>query len=177
MAALFSINRIKKVCKWLYRLFIVIFFLYLGNTLLFLILGAIGLSSSATSGIAADTDLFGLISITIMAIPLLFIAIIVANILKDISKGKTPFSKKQVSRIRIISLLLLIGAILITLLSPGFINILVGDTLVLGQVVSLPIDGSIPVNISQMLLALVVYCLSLVFEYGILLQQQSDDIL
>lgn len=77
------------------------------------------------------------------------------EIFKDISLDESPFTMKQVKRIRKIAILFLIIAVLnFEGVSPAF-----------------------SVNFAGILGALMFWCISLIFEYGCELQKQSDETL
>jgi hypothetical protein len=174
----FSLSRTKKACKWLYFAFQALFYLCALLQIANLVFGLLGLQGIGGLSTAADTGWVGLVLVVVDAIPTLVVIKLVAWILRDVSKGRTPFSRRQVGRIRLVALFLAIGAVLDMVTSSVFISIATANgPLVLGGAVTadMPFDG-VYINISSLFLALVVFCLSLVFEYGTLLQDEVEEI-
>ena len=177
MKPLYSLTRIKKVSRWLYLLFQVMFYLYGALILATFCLGAIKLLFPNAFDSLTTSGWYSLFGVVITAIPNLCILKTVSRILKDTSLGKTLFSMKQVTRVRMVALFMLVGAVLTTLVSPGFINAVSLGSLHMGASPDPEtVNSIIPISFSTLFLALVFFCLSLAFEYGILLQQESDDI-
>jgi hypothetical protein len=107
-------------------------------------------------------------------LPAVFIGI-VALILRDISKGETPFSKKQCRRIRLIAYLMFARVILESLLFVGA-TVFYPDALIsLSYYVSESSAPTVYLDFEALISAIVCYCISLAFEYGALLQRDSDD--
>ena len=97
-----------------------------------------------------------------------FIAILILTnrIFKDISLESSPFLPKNIGRMRRIALLLLIDS----LISPSI------DTAI-RKSISLTVTNSSYFNSEMIILAIVIYCFALIFQYGVELQQQSDETL
>jgi hypothetical protein len=117
-----------------------------------------------------DSLIFGLM-------PAVFIGIAML-VLKNISKGETPFSRKQSRRIRLIAYFMF-AQVLLELLFSTAISVLYPDGLVFlnyyrASSFSTPTTY---LNIEMLISAIVCYCISLAFQYGALLQSDSDDIL
>ena len=97
-----------------------------------------------------------------------FVAILIVTnrIFKDISREYTPFLPQNIRRMKKIALLLLLDSII----SPP---------------IDLAIRASISASTSSLsgfstemtILAIVIYCFALIFQYGVVLQQQSDETL
>lgn len=100
---------------------------------------------------------------------------IASSVFLDTSKGKSPFNMKQVKRIRIAALVLLLKALLQTVLSESFISLMTLDRFQFGYVTPIIEKGVIPIDGGGLVWAIIFLCLSFVFEYGTKLQQQSDD--
>jgi len=94
------------------------------------------------------------------------ILLVAITIFRDISRNDTPFLAKHINRLKVISLLILADAILIPPLGMLFTMILAPE-----------VDASMAITPFQIILAVIFYCLSLIFEYGGMLQQQSDETL
>jgi len=97
-----------------------------------------------------------------------FIAILIVTnrIFKDISLEYSPFLPKNIRRMRKIAILLLIDS----LISPSI------DTAI-RKSISLTATNSSFFNSEMIILAIVIYCFALIFQYGVELQQQSDETL
>jgi hypothetical protein len=97
-------------------------------------------------------------------------------ILQDISKGETPFSRKQSKRIRLIAYLML-AQVILELLVTTVTTTLYPDGLVVLSYYRIS-SSSTPttyIDFGMLISAIVCYCISLAFEYGVLLQRDSDD--
>jgi MFS family permease len=108
-------------------------------------------------------------------LPAAFIGIAML-ILRDIAKGETPFSKKQSRRVRLIACLMFAWVVLGALLSAQVTTFYPDALVSLSYHIS---DSSTPtlyLDFGVLISAIVCYCISLAFEYGALLQRDSDDI-
>lgn len=111
---------------------------------------------------------------------LIFVGLIMA--IRQIRKTGSPFEKKQVRRMRLLAFLLLLYAILDSLFADHLFAFFMLGLQDIGHsgVSSIVFDRPwfIPeINIGAFVAAVVVWCISLVFEYGIELQHDSDSIL
>lgn len=97
---------------------------------------------------------------------LLAMLILAAAIFTDAAKCYTPFSSKQSTRLKIISLLTLALALL-----PSPIKML------LTMVLSPDSKATAEFQLTLVLLTVIFYTLSQVFDYGSMLQKQSDETL
>lgn len=102
-----------------------------------------------------------------------FLAVLffVSRFLQSIKSGDTPFTAKNVRRLKTVSILL-IAVEPVQLIFQSVLN----------AVRPLTADGKKMVTVSSaggivLILGLVVFCLALVFEYGAELQKQSDETL
>ena len=100
---------------------------------------------------------------TVTMIAILFIA---GSIFRNISRDCTPFTKKNSTRIMIISLLIIADEIVIAPLQ-----------LLLKMILVPEVEAIVSITLSNMVVAVVVFCLALIFEYGRTLQQESDELL
>lgn len=172
-----SLNQVKKNGGWAYTLFQVFFFTCLAYTAIVLILAMADLLAPGMLAISSSFGWFALLAMAVHAIPFLAIVKLVANMLRDVSKGETPFSLKQVKRIRWIALLILADVILSALFSPGVIGMISAGTLDMGYMATSQTSNFVSINVSELFFAGVLLCLSLVFQYGMLLQKFSDETL
>jgi hypothetical protein len=117
-----------------------------------------------------DFLIFGLLSAVFIGI--------VTLILQDITKGATPFSRKQSKRVRLIAYLMF-ARVIFELLFVTATTALYPNGLVILSYYHIS-ESSVPtvyLNFEALISAIVCYCISLAFEYGALLQRDSDDIL
>lgn len=118
---------------------------------------------------SASTLLGVLISVLISAVVyiglLLTILIIGKQFFKETRKSLTPFVVQNAKRIRIIA-----GLILIASVVPTFID-WVGSA-----IVYLPLDFS-TISFEGIIVAVILYCVGVLFEHGCELQKESDEIL
>lgn len=100
--------------------------------------------------------------------PLFFIAILIqtSRIFKDISHEYTPFLPKNIKRMKRIAILLLIDNVV----SPHI-------DLAIRKSISLTAIKFSDFNAEIFVLAIIIYCFALIFQYGAELQQQSDETL
>ena len=94
------------------------------------------------------------------------IIFIASFIFRDISREYTPFTKKSSDKIKVISLLLLANEILLSPLQLFIVMALVPE-----------VNAAVSFNIGNIIAAVIFFCFSLVFEYGCVLQKESDEIL
>lgn len=98
-----------------------------------------------------------------------------ASVFRDVSRGESPFSEKQARRIRFISWLLFIYAIVDSFAPKGVVvaagNI---DTDVLVARFETEYTA---INVGMFVSAIIFYFLSSVFKYGVELQELSDDVI
>lgn len=94
------------------------------------------------------------------------ILFVTSSIFKDISREGTPFTKKNSNKIRTISLLLIANEIIIPPLRLLVLMIFVPA-----------VEATSSINLGIIVATAVFFCLALIFEYGCLLQQESDETL
>ncbi|MGG4195829.1 DUF2975 domain-containing protein [Paenibacillus jamilae] len=97
---------------------------------------------------------------------IMVILFIARRIFKDISKDYTPFVAKHMKRLKRISLLIAGIAII-----PGFVEI------AMIQMVTPAARVNVSFELFYILVAVVFFCLAQIFDYGRMLQQQSDETL
>ena len=94
---------------------------------------------------------------------MLFLA---GGIFRDMSREHTPFTKKNVTRLRIISPLLIVFGVVVPPLA-SLISLIFAPA----------VDLFFSLNIGYLVFAAMFFCLALVFEYGAELQNQADETL
>ena len=102
--------------------------------------------------------------------------LVLRRIFKDIASGSSPFSRENAKRIRWVSYLLIIDVLVELVLSPGFGVIVHMSGVDVGYIASGATQYPIlPVNFGALVGSVIGFCLSVVFEYGYLLQRLSDE--
>ena len=155
---------IKKIKRTAFALFAVI-----SLTLVwFIIDSVINLSQVTTQWNAASVS-----ATAVCALIMLAIFSIALFLLKSVRADETPFNLKNVKRLKTIALLLVV-----------FEPYMFVHGWIMQKLYPIVLDGvdisiSVRSSLSGVVVAagLVVYCISLVFEYGISLQQQVDETL
>lgn len=126
-----------------------------------------------------DSVLASVLSI-INLVCLLIIVALVMLLMHNIRAGRTPFALRNVRQLKGFSLVMLVFAlvqVVVSALIPGAMQIF-GMSTQEGNHISYISHGVFPVAPYLMLaFALLLYCLSLAFAYGMSLQQQSDETL
>lgn len=119
-------------------------------------------------------------AIILCACGMVIIAIIffISQMFSDVAKEESPFSFVQVKRLRIVAILLLTYMLLEVLLSPGIVSQMKIGEVGLGYTVMNGGNHSkVSINLGAALGAIVFWGMSLIFKYGVLLQEFSDETL
>lgn len=99
-------------------------------------------------------------------------------LLDDVVNESSPFSQIQAKRIRRIAFFLLVFVVFEVILSPGLVSVFQHIEMPTNLVnTSMNAVTLIPFNLGIICAAGGLICLSFVFEYGVLLQKQSDETL
>ncbi|MCL1799121.1 MAG: hypothetical protein FWG23_05235 [Eggerthellaceae bacterium] len=103
--------------------------------------------------------------------------IIAIRAFSDVIAGESPFTLKQAKRLRTLGTVFLLLAVAEALLSVLFGPLSYGAELPGGGLIGLvTVESSmISVNLSMLIVAVMCYGFAVIFKYGILLQQLSDD--
>ena len=161
-----SLTKTKKVCRFINIAIRVIFVIFCVSWIL-----VAGMMFLSTMGEYEGILRFIFFCASGIVIAAMFIVLIM--IFSDVAKGESPFDMIQVRRLRIIASLLLIYAISdfaatyntasleFSTLNSGYVS--TNDSVV------------IAVNFATFIAAAVVFAFSFVFQYGVLLQEFSDD--
>lgn len=172
-----SLDRIRKFSKVVGAILRVSFVLVLLYWLAFTALSIVSMTFSVDFGIETTESIYVLLVLLgigfIMAILLKG-----SDVFKDVALGESPFTLVQARRFKAVSLIVLVYVLLEALLSPGCMALLQMSGIDVGYVfVDYASSPSISINIGALLVAAVFFSLSLVFEYGLLLQELSDETL
>lgn len=171
-----SLARLRKVAKVISVAFKIVFvvycFVWLAIIVLFGVLAffpeLLGISSSGVLPFVMCI-VFGLLIGTLIRIATL--------VFVDVAKGESPFTKRQVKRIRWVAIIFLAYAVIEMVFPSGQASLVQEGSLHVGYSVASETSDSIYINPGMLGAAIIFYCLSLVFEYGTLLQQLSDETL
>ncbi|MEG0503588.1 MAG: hypothetical protein RR547_02995 [Raoultibacter sp.] len=132
-------------------------------------------------GFISDSPSIGLMPIVMCIVFGSLVAILLRSawqVFRDVPKGGSPFSRTQVRRIRRIAYVLLAYAVAEMIFSAGTALLVSGGDTVIGYSVTSGQDVPIiSINVGMFAFSIIFYCLSLVFEYGTLLQRLSDETL
>ena len=169
-----SIKKLKKVCKVIRMVCLVCLILFALGWLLFTCMMIIGFVSNKPDSAGLDEIAY----LTLFGILAIFMFIIALRMFSDILAGESPFSMKQVKRLRLTGTLFLIYTALEALLSVSFAYDLFGGAGNLGIVTGEnAVSPFIQVNVFTLIVAIVCFGFAVIFKYGVLLQQISDDTL
>lgn len=168
-----SLLRIQKVCKVLNILMKVVFAIVCACWIFVMGSMLVSLTTSWTSGTVGDVGVANLLLCLAYGaiIAVMFFAFV--GVFSDVSKGATPFTLKQVKRLRLIAILLVVYALLDFVITYNSVLFQM-DTLNSGYV-STSGSAIVTVNFAPLIAAAVVFAFSFVFKYGVLLQEFSDD--
>lgn len=100
----------------------------------------------------------------IQLIIIFFIILTLHRIFLDISRTYSPFTIEQVRRMKLVALL----TIIIAVVSSVFDGM--ADIILYGS-------GTLNIEPTWFVISIVIYCMAHIFEYGCLLQQESDETL
>ena len=174
-----SLNRLKKSAKAIRVFFKVIFVLF---CIVWVMLVALfGFLSFFPEIVSPDAESAGAVPFILCIVFGLLIAVFLRqaiHFLSDIEKGESPFSMRQVRRIRVVALIFMVYVVVEAVFSIGQTTLVEsGSLMVKYSVTSVNSNPTLSINFGMLSAAAILYCLSLVFEYGTLLQQLSDETL
>lgn len=170
-----SLERINKVCKGISIVLKIVFFvicifwLFSAFSLILSFVNSLGTGEASVSGIV---PVFLHIARGIIIVTL-FVALM--SLFSEAAKGESPFTLKQAKRLRMTAYILVVYGILEVLLSANA-AVLYYEGINSGFV-SADSSAIIAVNFAPFIAAAVVFAFSFVFQYGVLLQEFSDETL
>lgn len=169
-----SLERISKANKLASVILFLVAGLWLAGSLFGSIVLLVGYCFPGNSFATMTGDVFYSVIMALIGLLLFFVLVIVGLMFRDIGEGETPFSDKQVKRLRIIALLLVFYVFVDALQSGSADGLLhVGDLKLHVSFTERPLTK---INVGMLAGALVCFCMSSVFRYGLLLQLVSDDV-
>lgn len=162
----------RRVCKHLKNISLVCSAIFLVAWLLLLVLM---ITDAATRGFDAR-KLKGMLYVASYGTVTLLLLFVAFRSFSDVVSGESPFTMKQVSRFRYAALLLVMLVIVDTILSTGFtyaFNMAGVDYSALGNY---GMDQKhIRINAEPLFFAVILYGISVLFRYGVLLQRLTDE--
>lgn len=174
-----SLNKVRKtsklicaIVKIVFLVFCICWLLVLGLSIFAFLCPQFNIGSESELRIATIASLFfnGLL------IVIQFIILI--RMLTDVAKGESPFALVQVKRLRVLSVVFVTLALFEFIFSPGFAYLLQMNGFDVGYLIANDGGNSIlSINLAPLIVAAVFWALSLIFEYGVLLQEFSDETL
>lgn len=173
-----SAANLRNAARILYWIFSIVFWIVLAGlslVLLLIIASTVNdFESSKLVQIAASSSKY-----VLEAAIILFMIWIARLIFRDIKAGGSPFSRTEARRIKAAALLQLLHAAFVSLTSPAILNAVGFQDVAVGAAIGATSVTSamrfIPINMGDIVLAIVLFCAALIVEYGSLLQQLSDD--
>lgn len=164
----FDLKRLQTICRYGSYCIIIVMALFL--LMAFVMAALLFFPESWQEIIDAgvpESEIIPLIVVLIVtSVIMLLVLGIVYKLMKAISKERTPFTIKNVKYIKIISILVFIAGLAIPIIENLVVKITYPE-----------VESSISINFFMVLAAIAMYCLSLVFQYGVYLQTESDQTL
>ncbi|WP_302396738.1 hypothetical protein [Eggerthella sinensis] len=173
-ASLARVNRVCKVIAVLLKCVFAVFCVCLLVVFVFLLISSLDQDANATIGEASIFTLFLLLLFGLVMGSLLKVLI---DIFSDAAKGESPFTLKQVTRLRLIALLLVAYAAVEATLSLGSAILHVNGLDVGYMATDSGANAIVPLDFAPVIAAAAVFAFSYVFKYGVLLQELSDETL
>lgn len=174
----FSARRIQKVSRIFARIIAVLFWAAAAIMVFILLLLALGLGDEGSSLVQTAS---ACIKYALEAVVTLLLLWVFKSFFRDMGMGLSPFTFAQSRKLKWAAALQIAHAILVTVTSPAILNVMGLDDAVLGvSVGAASVETAIrfvPVNVGDIVLAIVLFCAALIVEYGSLLQKLSDDTL
>ncbi|MCL2889452.1 MAG: hypothetical protein FWE65_03400 [Eggerthellaceae bacterium] len=166
--------KIRKTCSVLFTVLKICFIVFLAGwsilllAYIYLLFFPVPSDISSSVGVSTLTRIFffGLLTLALLRFTVL--------ILKDMRNGEPPFTLIQSKRIRIMAYLVFTQAILDFLFSTDLIPLIFKNGFVQGFQAASTGEPVFFLNLGALVFAVILYCISISFEYGALLQQDKD---
>ncbi|WP_251212740.1 DUF2975 domain-containing protein [Adlercreutzia murintestinalis] len=165
-----EIGKVRKACRAIKVVATVLLVVFAIILLLFVGLLAFGMIDPRSS-----VPFGGLLYAGFLGLDIIAILYCVMKIFAEAEKGR-PFERSQVLRLRVISVLLVLFALIELVFGIDFY----GGIVIAGYEIGVAGGDVSPtptsfVNIGALFFAVAIYCVSFIFRYGSLLQEMSDD--
>ena len=164
-----TLEKTRKVCGSLSQAVKIVFVIFCLWWLVSSILLAVSIVDPSLLVTIDNVDILGLSVYIIDGIIIAIIFIVIIKMFSDPAKGESPFIMAQVGRLRLISLMLVLYAIMDSLVSYSASSLYFNNS---GLSMS---DPFLTINFAPIVAAAIVYVFSFVFKYGVLLQEFSDE--
>lgn len=168
-----SLARINKVCMGISLVIkvvfaiICLFWLFVAGSMVISFVGSF--DSGEISGLGIIPIVLHILRGVIVAV--LFVLLI--GVFSETAKGESPFTLKQVGRLRQMALALLVYAILELMFSASSVMFQLGS--LNSGYLSTSGSAIITIDFAPLIASAVVFAFSFVFQYGVLLQELSDE--
>lgn len=170
-----SLERIGGVCRFICRVMKVLFIIFCVYWLIATGLMAYLFVESGQLFSNVGESLFRIALHVVYGVVIVVLFACILGVFSDVAKGESPFSMRQVKRLRLISYMLVAYTVFDFVISWNSSLLQVGGVDV--GYVSTNGNSIIAINFAPLVAAAVVFAFSFVFKYGVLLQELSDDTL
>lgn len=140
---------------------------------------AVCLMSMQTQGgasIVAPSGILGILSRVLAVVVVIILLVILSGAFKDVSELQSPFNVKQARRIRVMGIILVINVV-VEAVSSIYSPVVSELADVAAGFVSSPVTTNLHIDVMSLVAAIVCFCLSYLFRYGVLLQWLQDETL
>lgn len=170
-----SLGRVKRVCKSIgvtLRVILVLFCLYWLFVVGSMLYAAL---TSGSGSVDENPTILHAFLYFVHGVVIALLLISFVGIFSDVAKGISPFEMRQVKRLRIIAGLLALYALVDFVVTSR--TILFDQSDMTSGYISTTGNDIIPINLAPIFGAAVTFAFSFVFQYGVLLQEFSDETL
>lgn len=171
-ASLAKVKGASKVAKTICDLIVFVILIVWVGLVVFSLLGRFSGEGPNPFSVNLGTLIYFSVILALMAAFVRVVAVVFAGVVR----GESPFRREQVKRMRLMAYLMIAKAAAEALFSVGNSSIMQLDNWTFMCIDSGLFSGKMfYVDAGSLFLAAVIICLSIVFEYGTLLQRLSDD--
>jgi len=169
-----ALSKVRKACRIAYLVIRVLFIMGLIVWMLLLVTCILLLVFPGFLGLVGSVDVPTVVQIIVSGLMVILMLWFVLLVLKDMYKGGSPFTLVQSKRIRAIAYVLFARVVVGAFLSSGLLPLFAKENVFVGFQSTDPTQPTLFVDVGTLIIAVVFYCVSLVFEYGTLLQREKD---
>lgn len=171
-----SLDRTKKISKVIKILFGFAFFCFTGFLVALCAVIATSLMFPSILPESLAVNVSALLVLLAFGVVTWFLLKFVFDIFRDVAHGESPFTMRQVRRLRILAATFLASAIIEAVVSTGVIPVVQAGSMGISYVASSSVEN-LSINVGNLFCAAVFFAFSFVFKYGVLLQEFSDETL
>ena len=168
-----SLMRINKVCMGIKIVLKVVFVIICVSWVLVAGVMVLSFTGALSSGESGSTGIVPILLHIARGCMVAVLFAILIGVFSEAAKGESPFTLKQVKRLRMMSLALLVYALLGIAFSVGSVMLQLGS--LNSGYISTASSAIITIDFAPFIAAAGVFAFSVVFQYGVLLQEFSDD--